>query len=70
MGSAIPEVAHIVCVADAYDTMTSKRQYRDIMSQAAVRAEFVRGRGTQFDPVIADHMLAMIDEDTEYQMHE
>ena len=40
------------------------------MSQAAVRAEFVRGRGTQFDPVIADHMLAMIDEDTEYQMHE
>ena len=70
VGAAIPEVARIVCVADAYDTMTSKRQYRDIMSQAAVRAEFLRGRGTQFDPVIADHMLAMIDEDTEYQMHE
>lgn len=70
VGDAIPEVARIVCVADAYDTMTSKRQYRDIMSQAAVRAEFLRGRGTQFDPVIADHMLAMIDEDTEYQLHE
>lgn len=69
-GTAIPEVARIVCVADAYDTMTSKRNYRDIMSQPAVRAELVRGRGTQFDPVIADHMIAMMDEDTEYQMHE
>lgn len=69
-GTAIPEVARIICVADAYDTMTSKRQYRDVMSQAAVRAEFVRGRGTQFDPEITDHMLAMIDEDKEYQMHE
>ena len=70
MGVEIPEIARIVCVADAYDTMTSKRNYRDIMPQKAVRAEFVRGRGSQFDPLVVDHMLAMIDEDTEYQMHE
>ena len=69
-GTAIPEVARIVCVADAYDTMTSKRKYRDIMSQSTVRAELLRGRGTQFDPEIVDHMLAMINEDPEYQMHE
>ena len=69
-GTAIPEVARIVCVADAYDMMTSKRKYRDIMSQSTVRAELLRGRGTQFDPEIVDHMLAMINEDTEYQMHE
>jgi putative two-component system response regulator len=69
-GEEIPEVARIVCVADAYDTMTSKRSYRDILPQSTVRAEIVRCRGTQFDPVIADHMLAMIDMDKDYQMHE
>jgi putative two-component system response regulator len=69
-GDEIPEAARIVCVADAYDTMTSRRNYRDILPQQEVRAEIERGKGTQFDPVIADHMLAMIDEDKDYQMHE
>lgn len=69
-GQAIPEVARIIGVADAYDTMTSKRSYRDIFPQARARQEIVKGRGTQFDPVIADHMLNMIDEDVEYRMHE
>jgi putative two-component system response regulator len=70
VGEDIPEEARIVCVADAYDTMTSRRSYRDILPQNVVRAEIERGKGTQFDPVIADYMLAMIDEDTDYQMHE
>jgi putative two-component system response regulator len=69
-GDEIPEAARIVCVADAYDTMTSKRKYRDILPQDVVRAEIERGKCTQFDPVIADCMLEMIDEDTDYQMHE
>lgn len=69
-GEAIPEVARIIGVADAYDTMTSKRSYRDILPQNVVKAEIEKGKGTQFDPVIADHMLAMIEEDTRYQMHE
>lgn len=69
-GEEIPEVARIIGVADAYDTMTSKRSYRDIFPQTVVRNEIVKGKGTQFDPVIADYMLEMIDEDTEYRMHE
>lgn len=69
-GEDIPEVARIICVADAYDTMTSKRVYRDILPQKVARDEILKGRGTQFDPVIADYMLEMIDEDTEYQLHE
>ena len=69
-GEDIPEVARIICVADAYDTMTSKRVYRDIFPQKVARDEILKGRGTQFDPVIADYMLEMIDEDTEYQLHE
>lgn len=69
-GEKIPEVARIIGVADAYDTMTSKRSYRDILPQDVARNEIENGKGTQFDPIIADYMLEMIDEDTEYQMHE
>ena len=66
----IPEEARIISVADAYDAMTSHRSYRDILPQEVVRGEVVKGRGTQFDPVFADIMLQMIDEDKEYLMHE
>jgi putative two-component system response regulator len=48
--------------------MASKRSYRDVMPQAAVRQEIQRGRGTQFDPEIANIMLAMIDEDPNYRL--
>ena len=38
------------------------------MPQERVREEIEKGKGTQFDPQIADIMLCMIDEDTGYQM--
>lgn len=69
-GEEIPEYARIICVADAYDAMTSKRSYRDSMPQAKVRDEIMKGRGTQFDPRIADVVLAIMDEDTEYRLRE
>lgn len=69
-GEEIPEVARIIGVADAYDAMTSKRSYRDVLSQEVVRSEIENGKGSQFDPHFADVMLSMMDEDTEYRMHE
>ena len=57
-------------MADAYDAMTSKRSYRDAMSQEKVRDEIEKGRGSQFDPRIADVFLAIIDEDKEYRLRE
>ncbi len=66
-GENIPEVARIIGVADAYDAMTSNRSYRQVMSQARVREEIEKGRGTQFDPEIADVMLGMIDDAAEKQ---
>jgi putative two-component system response regulator len=69
-GEEIPEYARIIGVADAYDAMSSKRSYRDVLPQEVVKAEIEKGRGTQFDPRIADIMLAMMDEDTEYNMRE
>ena len=70
MGIEIPELARIIGVADAYDAMTSKRSYRDILSQDVVSDELIKGKGTQFDPEIADIMLQLIREDEKYTMHE
>lgn len=69
-GNEIPKLARIITVADAYDAMTSKRSYRNLLSQDIVRAEIIKERGHQFDPVYADIMLEMIDEDTNYCMRE
>ena len=67
-GENIPEIARILSVADAYDAMSSNRCYRKALPQDVVRAEMVKGRGTQFDPNIADIMLDIIDEDKDYRL--
>ncbi|MCM1160449.1 MAG: response regulator [Roseburia sp.] len=69
-GMEIPEAARIIGVADAYDAMASKRSYRDVLPQSVVREEIEKGKGTQFDPLIVDKMLELIDEDTAYEMRE
>lgn len=69
-GEDIPEIARIIAVADAYDAMTSKRSYRSTIPQQMVREEFVKGTGTQFDPVFAKIMIHLIDIDGEYSMKE
>ena len=40
------------------------------MEQSMVREQIETGKGTQFDPEIADIMIAMMDEDTEYRLRE
>ena len=69
-GEAIPELARIIGVADAYDAMTSKRSYRDVLPQEVVIGELEKGKSTQFDPEIAEIMIELIKEDTDYIMHE
>lgn len=67
-GENIPEIARIIAVADSYDAMASNRSYRNALPQEVVRGEIEKGKGTQFDPKIADVMLQMIDEDKNYDM--
>lgn len=69
-GENIPEVARIIGVADSYDAMASNRSYRKYLPQSVIRSEIKTGKGTQFDPVIADIMLDMIDEDEGYTLRE
>lgn len=66
-GEAIPEEARIIAVADAYDAMSSDRSYRDHMTQDEIKSELINGKGTQFDPKIADIMLEIIEEDKDYR---
>ncbi len=49
--------ARILAIADAYEAMTSERPYRKAMNDKAASAEIERGKGTQFDPEIADAFL-------------
>ena len=69
-GKDIPEEARIICLADSYDAMTSKRSYSSPRTQEEVRAEIERCSGTQFDPDIAGILLDMIDKDTQFLLRE
>lgn len=65
-GEDIPYVARVVAAAEAYDAMTSERPHRKGFAQYLVREEFVKNRGTQFDPEVSKVVLAMINEDVNY----
>jgi len=53
-GEDIPLLARIVTVADVFDAVTSNRPYRTALPVEAAREEIARGRGTHFDPQVAD----------------
>ena len=61
-GEDIPLYARIIGVADAFDAMTANRVYRKQLDIDYVLNEMRKGRGTQFDPEIADILLRLIDE--------
>ncbi|MCR4605357.1 MAG: HD-GYP domain-containing protein [Eubacterium sp.] len=69
-GEEIPIQARIIGVADSYDAMTSNRSYRDYLPQDVVKNELEKGKGTQFDPEIAEIMLNIMEEDTKYELRE
>jgi putative nucleotidyltransferase with HDIG domain len=58
-GDDIPFESRIICIADAYDAMTSDRPYRKGMSHEEAIAEIKRFKGLQFDPKVADAFLKL-----------
>ncbi len=60
-GDEIPEFARIIAVADAFDSMTSTRSYREARSFATGTQELRKGAGSQFDPLFVDAFIAALD---------
>ena len=59
------------CARQVIEIVNDARKGLDnILPQKTVRAEIEKGKGSQFDPVFADLMLQIIDEDTEYKLRE
>ncbi|MDP4092686.1 MAG: HD domain-containing protein [Bacillota bacterium] len=58
-GDNIGRLGKILCIADAYDAMTSDRPYRKSLKLEEAVSEIERCKGTQFDPEIADIFIRM-----------
>ena len=52
VGEAIPLSARVLCIADVYDALTSKRGYKEALSHDAAMALMRADVGTQFDPTL------------------
>jgi hypothetical protein len=62
-GDEIPEFARIIAVADAFDSMTSTRSYRQARRIDDAVDELRKGSGTQFDPALVDAFVAALRRD-------
>ncbi len=62
-GREIPFKARIICIADAWDAMMSKRPYRDPLPILAAKEELMKNAGTQFDAAIVEHFIALLPPD-------
>jgi HD-GYP domain-containing protein (c-di-GMP phosphodiesterase class II) len=58
-GEAIPQLARVLCVADALDAMMSPRRYRPARSPIEIDAVMKSESGKQFDPVVVAAFMAV-----------
>lgn len=65
-GSEIPLCARIMAVADVTDALLSYRPYKQAFSIEKTMQIIQEGKGTQFEPVIADAMIQLKDEVKKY----
>lgn len=62
-GTAIPLLSRMISIADAYDTMTTPRPYREPLTSCAALEELERCAGQQFDPELVAAFTAMVRDD-------
>jgi hypothetical protein len=56
----IPEFARVIAVADAFDSMTSTRSYRQARGIGEAVEELRKGSGSQFDPALVEAFIAVL----------
>lgn len=59
-GESIPLGGRILCVADTFDALTSKRAYRDPLSPLATIEHLKVDVGRQFDPAVFDALVRVV----------
>jgi putative nucleotidyltransferase with HDIG domain len=64
-GTAIPFPSRIILVADTVEAMTSDRPYRRGLQLDAVIDELHRFSGSQFDPVVVDACISLLESERE-----
>lgn len=60
-GDEIPYLARIAAIADSFDAMSSRRAYRDSLPLEKIISEFMRCRGSQFDPELDDLFIDILE---------
>jgi len=61
-GEEIPLAGRIVAVAEVYDALISRRCYKNAYTREQSRAILMKGKGTAFDPDLADAFLEVEEE--------
>lgn len=59
-GKAIPYESRILCIADAWDAMTSERVYKTGLNKTEAISEIMQNKGEQFDPKLTEQWLKFI----------
>ncbi len=65
VGEDVPLGARILAVADAFHAMTSERPYQPVRSIEIAKQELVKHKGTQFDPLVVDAFIRVLERQTE-----
>jgi len=63
-GENIPLSGRCLAIADAFDAMTSNRPYRLSLNVGIALNEIEKGRGKQFDPLLANLFIRMVRDGT------
>jgi len=61
-GDKIPLTARLAALADVYDALVCARVYKSAMPYDEALKIIVEGRGTQFDPIVADAVVQIHDQ--------
>jgi putative nucleotidyltransferase with HDIG domain len=68
-GDAIPLMARLLAIADAYAAMTADRPHRRPFAPAAACAELRRGAGSQWDPALTGACLRLLEGEAHAVQH-
>ncbi len=67
-GDQIALESRILCVVEVFDSLATKRSYKDVWPLAKVQAHFAEQRGKAFDPLVLDPFLLLLENEGERWM--